>query len=507
MSKSITLRHKKQKVKPEDITRSITFCDHKFTQMKTAMSKKNLWEKTPLLLKSTLGRGLGLIPPKWLLGRSFRENCKFVRETQLWSAERYHEYQLNKLHEILKLAYEKTIFYRRSFDSTGFHPDNFHSLEDMHHLPTIDKHVVIDNLSDMSTKSVRGRDVDYGSTGGTSGVPVRFYMNAGRSAIEYAYLTTSWERVGYKLGMPIAVLRGRIVQANRNGFRHEYDPILRHHYYSNFHMTDKNIRLYLEHIRNIGSCMLHAYPSSAHAIANYITRTGQPIVQNVKGILLESETVYPDQIIDIERAFGAKTFSCYGHSEKLVLAVQCELTRNYHVWPTYGYFELLDTQGTPIKEAGQKGEIVGTGFINTIVPFIRYRTGDYATYIGEYCAACNRQHTVITDIKGRWPQGELIAADGSVVSMTTLNIHDDTFMNVREYQFHQSIPGKATLCIVPITSLDENEQQRIVDNMNKRLQGQVILDLEIRSELIKTARGKQPRVIQKCISTKQHANT
>ena len=82
--------------------------------------------------------------------------------------------------------------------------------------------------------------------------------------------------------------------------------------------------------------------------------------------------------------------------------------------------------------------------------------------------------------------------------MTALNVHDDTFINVKEYQFYQSIPGKAVLCIVPLRSLNDDEQQKILTNMNKRLQGQVVLDLEIKSELIKTTRGKQPRVIQKC---------
>jgi phenylacetate-CoA ligase len=466
--------------------------------MKKALSKKNFWEKTPPLLKSTLGRGLGLIPPKWLLGRSFRVNRRFVRDAQWWPAERSQEYQLGRLREILNLAYEKSGFYRRLFNAVGFRPGDLHSLTDMNQLPTIDKQVIIDNLAEICTRSVKDRDVDFGSTGGTSGTPLHFYLNASRHSIEYAYLTASWERAGYRLGMPMAVLRGRVVQANQKGLHHECDPILRHHYYSNFHMTDDNMRRYLDHMCRIGPCMLHAYPSSAHALANYIIETGKQGPQNIQGVLLESENVYPDQVHAIERAFNARAFSSYGHSERCVLAVQCEHTNNYHVWPTYGYFELLDNQGAPVRTRGQEGEIVGTGFINTVVPFIRYRTGDYATYLGESCEGCGRKHTIITDIKGRWPQGGLIAVDGSVVSMTALNVHDDTFTNVREYQFHQSVPGKATLCVVPIARLDDKEKQRIVMNMSKRLQGQVTLDLEIRTELVKTPRGKQPRVIQKC---------
>jgi len=467
--------------------------------MKKALSKKNLWDKTPLLLKSTLGAGLGLFPTKWLLGKSFRTIRKFIHNAQWWSAEQAREYQLNKLSEMLKLAYEKTIFYRNTFDSVGFHPRDIKSLDDMNQLPTIDKQVVIENLLDMCTKSVNDSDVDFGSTGGTSGTPLHFYINANRSSVEYAYLTMSWDRIGYKLAMPMAVLRGRIVQPDRNGFRHEYDPILRHHYYSNFHMTDNNMKLYLKHICKIGPCMLHAYPSSAHTLAKFIIGMNGQVPNNVQGILLESENVYPDQVHTIESVFGKRTFSSYGHSEKCVLAVQCEHTQNYHVWPTYGFFELLDDNGNPVTTPGQQGEIIGTGFINTVVPFIRYRTGDYATYVGESCEACGREHIIIKDIKGRWPQGELIAIDGSIVTMTAINVHDDTFKNVREYQFHQSIPGKATLCIVPVIPLNDKEQQLIVTNMNRRLQGQVTLDLEIRTELVKTPRGKQPRVIQKSV--------
>ena len=299
----------------------------------------------------------------------------------------------------------------------------------------------------------------------------------------------------------MVVLRGRIVQPERNGFRHEYDPILRHHYYSNFHMTDVNMKLYLKHIRTIGPCMFHAFPSSAQAFARFIIGMGEQVPQNIIGVLLESENVYSDQVDDIEKAFGARAFSAYGHGEKCVFAAQCEHTANYHVWPTYGYFELVDEQGTPLTLTGQEGEIVGTGFINTVIPFIRYRTGDRAIYVSDHCEECGREHVTIRDINGRGRQDGLIAADGSAVPIIGLYPHDDTFRYVREYQFHQSVPGKAILCVVPIAPIDEMEQRRIITNMNKRLQGLVKLILEMRSELAKTARGKQLRVIQKCRSS------
>ena len=90
--------------------------------MKKALSRRNLWDKTPLWVKSTVGRAFTLLPPAWLLGRNFRENCQFLREAQWWPRERVREYQLCRLRAMLGLAYEKTGFYRRAFDSIGFHP-------------------------------------------------------------------------------------------------------------------------------------------------------------------------------------------------------------------------------------------------------------------------------------------------------------------------------------------------------------------------------------------------
>ncbi|MFQ5495275.1 MAG: phenylacetate--CoA ligase family protein, partial [Phycisphaerae bacterium] len=196
-----------------------------------------------------------------------------------------------------------------------------------------------------------------------------------------------------------------------------------------------------------------------------------------------------------ENVFHARYFSWYGHSEKLVLAAECERSSEYHVWPTYGYFELLDDDGRPVDEPGRRGEIVGTGFINTIVPFIRYRTGDFATYVADRCTQCGRDHPIIRDIEGRWPAGCLIAHDGSAISMTAFNVHDDTFDNVLAYQFVQAVPGEAILCVVPAKTLTESDRSQILRRASARLQNQVTLRLETRDALEQTLRGKQLRVV------------
>jgi phenylacetate-CoA ligase len=465
------------------------------------LTRAGLWKATPRPVRQALRGLLDAIPPRILLGRDFRRCRRFLREAQWWDRERAQRYQLERLREICALAYSRTVFYRRLFDSVGFLPFDLRSLDDLAGMPIIDKDTLREHLDEMCATPPGSRGVDSVSTGGTSGVPFEFYINANRSPVEYAYLTASWNRVGYEVGVPMAVFRGRIVPENSEGVHYEYEPILRCHHFSNFHMTDENMRVYLDRVRAIGPCYLHVYPSSASALARFVRRSGVERPVNIRGIIAESEIVYPEQRALVEETFGCRLFSCYGHSEKLVLASECEHSTDDHVWPTYGYLELVDENGRPVTEPGRRGEIVGTGFHNTVMPFIRYRTGDLATYVADRCEACGREHVVIREIRGHRTQEMLVASDGSEISWTALNMHDDTFANVRCFQFYQDTPGRAVLRIVPSPGFGEQDRRRVATNLGAKLTGRVEFTIETTDAILLSPRGKAVYVDQRIVPT------
>jgi phenylacetate-CoA ligase len=465
--------------------------------MKRAFSRKNLWDGLPRALKAAVGPVVGVIPPQYLLGRGFRRALHFVQEAQWWPATRAREYQLAQLRRICTIAYEKTPYYRRTFSAAGFDPRDLNAVEDLRRLPTISRETLRDHLHEMCAVPPWSPRVDYVTTAGTSGAPLRFYIGAHRSQVEYAYLVASWQRADFRVGTPLAVFRGRVVAENGSGGRHEYDPLLRQHFYSNFHMTDANMRRYVEHVSQIGPCFLHAYPSSAAALARFLRRSGHIAPNNIRGIIAESENVYPEQRQMVEQVFGCRYFSSYGHTEKVVAAAECEKTTNYHVWPTYGFFELLDVEGRPVARPGERGEIVGTGFINGVVPFIRYRTGDYATYIGDRCNDCGREQPIIADIRGHNIQESLVARDGSLIGWSAVNVHDDTFDNVRQFQFYQEVPGRASLRIVAAPGFAVNERSRIRRSLGKKLDGRLELSIELVDSIALSGRGKAIYVDQR----------
>lgn len=461
----------------------------------SALSRKNLWEKAPEGLKNTLGTALSIAPPTFWLGRAFRRQLAFANEAQHWSAEQSAAWQLERIRDIVMLALERSSYYRGVF--AGLHADDLKTLDDVSRLPTINKQTIHEYGEEMLTVQKSSAGVDYVTTGGSGGEPMGFHIGADRSAIEYAYLVAGWQRTGFDANDVQAVFRGQVVAPDRNGLRHSYDPILRRHYYSNFHMSDENMGRYLDHVATIGPCYLHVYPSSIATLTRFLAHSGRQLPDNARGILAGSEIVYDADRAATERATGLRYFSWYGHSEKLVLAAECEHSSTYHVWPTYGYCELIDENGKLVTTIGGRGEIVGTGFINRVMPFIRYRTGDFATLAGTHCEACGRHHMLLADIQGHRTQEMLICADGSEISWTAVNMHDRTFDGVRRFQFRQTQPGRATLRLVPGAGFDDSRTDAIRSSLDRKLGERIVFDVELCDEIELTHRGKTTFVDQR----------
>jgi phenylacetate-CoA ligase len=136
------------------------------------------------------------------------------------------------------------------------------------------------------------------------------------------------------------------------------------------------------------------------------------------------------------------------------------------------------------------------------MPFIRYRTGDYATYVADRCEACGRQHVLIRDVQGHNTQEMLVAADGSEISWTALNMHDDTFINVRQFQFYQDEPGKAVLRIIPSHDYNDDDRSKILHNLGRKFDKRLSFTIEMVEDIPLTPRGKTIYVDQR-ITTNQ----
>ena len=188
-------------------------------------------------------------------------------------------------------------------------------------------------------------------------------------------------------------------------------------------------------------------------------------------------------------------FGWYGHTEKLVLAPECECSSYLHIFPEYGYAEVLDPMGNPVNNDGEIGELIGTGFYNFATPLIRYKTFDLVVVSSKKCD-CGRNYRLLSKVEGRF-QELIITKNDRLIPTTSLNTHSGIFDNVKQFQFYQDTKGEVVFNIVKKNTYTHQDTQNISIELGKQLGDDVKLIINFVDDIPRTSRGKYKFLIQK----------
>lgn len=413
---------------------------------------------------------------------------QFLEESESWTAAQIADYQLEQLKRVVLHSYENCPAYKRSFDRARITPPDIESLHDVENLPFVTKEDLRDRLEEFSCQ---WPDRKYVTTGGSTGIPFGFYRDDIAFSRELASKAHQYHRIGWTEGDRQLVLRGLPIQTPDHMM---YVPEFEELRCSSYHLTPAHMETFYLRALEYSPKWLRCYPSSGHIFARFLDERGWKI-PSIEGVLCASENLYEFQRGRLQKVFGEKVFSHYGHYELAVLAGYCEHVPGYHVLPQYGYAELLDSHGKRVRAPGEIGEIVATSFLMYATPMIRYRTRDYAVFKSSVCSECGRPYEVWDRIEGRL-QEFVVTGTGRLISMTAINMHDSTFDCVRQFQFHQTERGRITLNFVPRSECSDSALAFLRSRVLEKLGSDVTLSLRPVEEISLTARGKHRFLIQ-----------
>ncbi|MGH8239649.1 MAG: phenylacetate--CoA ligase family protein, partial [Steroidobacteraceae bacterium] len=130
-------------------------------------------------------------------------------------------------------------------------------------------------------------------------------------------------------------------------------------------------------------------PSALVLLARYI-RTNypaapQPLVPFAK---LGGEQIYPFQLEELRKHFGARTVEFYGCTEVGPIAAQCP-AGSMHLLSDNAHIEIC-RDGEPVPD-GEFGDIVATSLSNRAMPLVRCRIGDSGAISPDPCS-CGRPY-------------------------------------------------------------------------------------------------------------------
>jgi len=398
------------------------------------------------------------LPNDFVFGESFRRAKKILSafEASGDKMDFISSYEEEKLNGALDIA-KKAPFYQYLNDGLQFDE-----------IPFINKDIILNSFDDIV---ISKQASDYVSTGGTSGKPLGFYINKNRKGFEWFWMTNNWAKVGFNLSDYRAVLTNHKL----GGKNYKVDRLLKEYQYNNFSLNDNYLKFITDHINQKELKYLRAYPSAAYMLANYLRKEKKQTTLNT--FLCGSENVFKHQKELIEGVLNIRMYTWYGHSEKVILAGESRTCQNYHSNPFYGYTEIIDENNKSINSIGKVGELVGTGFINTKMPFIRYKTGDFAEYVGNVCPACGHIGLTFKNVRGRWQGDVIYKLDGSSITTTALNLHSDFYNYIKGLQYYQNQMGKLEVRVVPEYNFSKNIKEKISSEL--KLKSGSGLDIDV----------------------------
>lgn len=446
--------------------------------------RRRLYEDLP----SPLKRLVGMLPFSVLAGKAYRDAVKRGQQVDDWTRDEIRHYQSIRLGSILEFACDQVPAYARYGRFLRLAPH-----EALKAFPLLSKEDLMSNLPEYLPRDFRRIPHYECTTGGTSGNQLRFYLDDSSPSIEMAFMHRLWKRVGYTPRSRKATFRGFEFPNADRGVYWQHNPVYHELQFSPFHMNDQNLGKYVEQLQRYRPQFLHGYPSALQMLASYLLRNSI-LLPGVKAVLLASEALYDSQRRDIQKAFRARAFSFYGHSERVILAGECEHTTVYHHFPDYGFLEIISDDGVPV-DAGEAGELVGTGFLNRALPLIRYRTEDRARLVEPSCT-CGRQFDRFDQVEGRWKQEFVIGRNGSRISPAALNMHGPFFDNVVRYQYYQNTPGILEVRVMVTDGFGVEDERLIHEAYKRKVADELHVKVVTVEEVPLTARGKLKRLIQ-----------
>ncbi|MCI9597306.1 MAG: phenylacetate--CoA ligase family protein [Firmicutes bacterium] len=296
------------------------------------------------------------------------------------SREAIEEYQLRKIKETFQWAVSHSPFYAELYQYK-----KLETWEDFRQLPFTTPQDTAERGGDMTCvpQSQISRIVTM-ETSGTTGKPKRIYFTE-----EDQELTKDFFHHGMRLLVDpsdtIIILMpcrrpGSIGDLLKTGLERLGAGVVPYGLPDGSREDDMKILKLME--KEKVTCAV-ALPTQLAALAQKADGFQIPM----KTVLLSAEYVSRESRTRIKKAWGCRVFEHYGMTEMgLGCAVSCPVLEGCHVREADLYLEIIDPKtGMPLPD-GQEGEVAFTTLTRKGMPFIRYRTGDWSSFLPEPCS-------------------------------------------------------------------------------------------------------------------------
>jgi len=270
---------------------------------------------------------------------------KFLQKTDLWDAEQLSLLQEKKLKHLIAYAYENVPYYRELFERLKLKPTDITSKKDIVKIPVLTK-TIIKNVG-ITNMIVHGEHLISKSSSGSTGEPLRFYVDRNTKSWSIAAQYREWYHAGYRFGDRIFTIWGNPLAAKETkSLRKKLSYWLRKDtLFPAFKLDNKaSLISCVNKMQKIAPQIIYGYPQAIYIIAEFLRANNIVLNFTSKAVITTGENLLQFQRHVIETQFNTTVYDQYGCGEVMLIAFQRN-SDNYRIVDEHVIVEITNNKG------------------------------------------------------------------------------------------------------------------------------------------------------------------
>ena len=320
-------------------------------------------------------------------------------EAECMDRGQIRELQEEKLRKTVRRMYENVPLYRSRMQEKGLEPGDIRTLDDLRHLPFIDKPDLRDEFPFGLFSSPKSDIVRIQGSSGTTGKPVLAGYTAADIELWSECMARTLSACGTTKDDIVQVAYGYGLFTGGLGAHQGASKIGA----MTVPMSSGNTARQIMMMTELKASVLCCTPSYALHLGETMAEMGlKPSDIQLRAAALGAEPWSEEMRARIEQILGIDAIDIYGLTEICGPGVsfECLEKNGMHINEDYFIAEIIDPETLEPLPMGEKGELVFSSVGKEGMPLLRYRTHDICRLTDEKCE-CGRTFTRMMRITGR----------------------------------------------------------------------------------------------------------
>lgn len=263
------------------------------------------------------------------------------------------------------------------------------------------------------------------------------------------------------------------------------------------HINDNTIAEIVDFLNSIQPKFYSGYPSIIAEVARlaiqhklYLSGNSTPSV-----VFTGAEKLLLDQQRSISDWLGSDVVLTdqYGLTEGNCNFSKCE-KGNYHEDFEFCHIEIIDSE--VLSDGSVMGRLVGTSFYNSVMPLIRYDTGDIAVLAPKnFSCTCGRSSRVIKEVDGRVDDYVILPNNKRVMRFDYL--FKDTFEVVEAQVIQNKYGAVEILAVLAPGASSADFEKKVRAHFEEYIHKDLIVDFSYTERIERSGTGKFKAVLNR----------